>query len=325
MTDSVDSWRKPLFAGLLRGIRLHSAVYFRPELRAPWGVSISAPATVFHIIVCGSSWLEVSGVAKPVELSAGDFVVVTRGHPHIVRDDRTTPTNDLFDLVRCNAPDKDKVFRAGGAGPVTRMVCGGMHFENGPTDPLLAVLPPFIHVKATRDGVRPWLRSTVEQVVSELDSGSAGSEEVATRLADILFIQAVRAHFEENADIAEAGWLAGARDQHVGRALALLHGQPDHPWTVASLATRVGVSRSAFADRFTELVGEPPLRYLTRLRINAAAQRLRLGDDKLTVIAADVGYESVSAFNRAFKRHLGMTPGEYRDGRHFVGTAQPQN
>jgi AraC-like DNA-binding protein len=193
-----------------------------------------------------------------------------------------------------------------------------MHFDNGATDPLLAVLPPFIHVKAK--AARPWLRSTVEQVVAELDSGGAGSDEVATRLSDILFIQAVRAHFQENADSAEAGWLAGARDQHVGRALALLHGQPDQPWTVGSLARRVAFSRSAFADRFMELVGEPPLRYLTRLRINTAAQRLRSGDDKLTTIAADVGYESVSAFNRAFKRHLGMTPGEYRDSCRSGGT-----
>jgi len=248
-------------------------------------------------------------------VSAGDFVVVTRGDAHIMRDAPATSATNFFDLVKCNAPDKDRVFRGGGEGPATRMVCGGMQFEDGATDPLLAVLPPLIHVKAAGDGARPWLRSAVEHVLAELDSGGAGSAEVVTRLADILFIQAVRAYFDENAETAEFGWLAAVRDQQIGRALALLHGRPDQPWTVASLAGRLALSRSAFADRFTELVGEPPLRYLTRLRINAAAKRLRSGDDKLSAVAADAGYESVSAFTRAFKRHLGMTPGEYRDGR----------
>jgi AraC-like DNA-binding protein len=134
-----------------------------------------------------------------------------------------------------------------------------------------------------------------------------------TRLADILLFQAVRAYFHENGGTAQSGWLAAARDNQIGRALALLHAHPDEPWTVDLLARRLATSRTAFADRFSELVGEPPLRYLTRLRINTAARRLRSSDDKLTAIATDAGYESVSAFNRAFKRQVGMTPGEYRD------------
>jgi transcriptional regulator GlxA family with amidase domain len=188
-----------------------------------------------------------------------------------------------------------------------------MQFEGGVSNPLLAVLPPLLHVKATKNGGRPWLPLTVKHILAELDSDGVGATEVVTRLADILFIQAVRSYFEENADTAEFGWLAAVRHSQIGRALALLHGQPAEPWTVASLARRVAASRSVFSDRFTELVGEPPLRYLTHLRINAAAKRLLSSDDKLSAVADATGYKSVTAFSRAFKLHIGTTPGNYRE------------
>src|SRR5262249_44727515 len=156
-----------------------------------------------------------------------------------------------------------------------RFVCGGMHFENGANDPLLAVLPSFLHVRRTKEGALPWLRLTVEQVLAELDYGGAGAGEVVNRLTGILFIQAVRTHFDDNADSARSGWLAAVRDKQIGRALALLHARPDEPWTLDMLARRLTISRSGFADRFKELVGEPPYQYLSRLRINAAARRLR--------------------------------------------------
>jgi AraC-like DNA-binding protein len=196
-----------------------------------------------------------------------------------------------------------------------------MQFENEAANPLLAVLPALLHVKSTEDRGRSWLRLTVEHVLSELDSGGAGAAEVVTRLTDILFIQTVRWYFKKNSNTAEFGWLAAVRDQHVGRALALLHANPAEPWTISSLARGVALSRSALAGKFRELLGEPPLRYLTRLRIDAAAQRLRSSDDKLSAIAAAVGYESVTAFTRAFRRHMGMTPGEYRETRWANGSA----
>jgi AraC-like DNA-binding protein len=135
---------------------------------------------------------------------------------------------------------------------------------------------------------------------------------VVTRLAAILFIQALRAYFDEKGDLAETGWLAAVRDEQIGKALALLHSHPHQPLTVSSIARRLAVSRSAFATKFKELVGEPPLRYLTRLRIHAAAARLISTDEKLSAIATAAGYESVASFVRSFKRHMGETPGEYR-------------
>jgi transcriptional regulator GlxA family with amidase domain len=194
-----------------------------------------------------------------------------------------------------------------------------MQFESG-ANPLLAILPPLLHLKRKTDGAHPWLRLTTEYVLSELDSDRAGASEVATRLADILFIQAVRAYFDENVDKVESGWLAAIRDQQIGRALMLLHSHPQESWTVASLARHLAVSRSAFAARFTELVGEPPLHYLTRLRINTAAARLRSTNEKLRAIAAEAGYDSVAGFAKSFKRLMGMTPG---DCRHFRLPGRP--
>lgn len=311
--ESGEPWRKDLFDDLLRGIRLESSVYFRPEFRAPWGVSMARDCAVFHIVDCGRCWLQIKGVAEPMHLAEGDFVVVTRGAPHKVQDKPSTPAVNFFELAKTHAAMGNGVFRFGGGGSLTRLICGGMQFENSASSPLLAILPPVLHVKRTDERSRTWLASTTQQILSELDRGGAGATEVVTRLADILLIQAVRAYFEQNMDTAISGWLAAVRDPQIGRALALLHRHPHRPWTVDALARRQAMSRSAFAARFTELVGEPPIRYCTRLRIHSAAKRLRSGREKLGVIAAAAGYESVTSFVTSFKRYTGMTPGEYRN------------
>jgi len=313
MTTESNLYRKLLFDQVLRGIRLRSSVYFRPQFRAPWGISVSRHCAVFHIVMKGSCWLEVKGVKTSAQLSAGDFVVVTRGTEHTLRDTSTTPAVnffEFFELVRSHASDGHSPYLIDGDGPITNLVCGGMVFENSAVDPLLAILPPVLHVKG--NGGQQWLGLTAKYVSWELDHGGAGATEVVTRLADILFIQAVRNYFDENADSVESGWLAAARDPQVGRALKLLHERPQKPWTIASLANQLAISRSALAARFTTLVGEPPLRYLTRLRINAAVRRLRSTNEKLGAIAGEVGYRSVAAFVKSFKRQMGMTPGEFR-------------
>src|SRR5262245_7855940 len=315
MDLTTKAWRETLIDNLLHSIRFRSSAYYRPELRAPWGFNIDVRGPTFHIVSHGKCWIEVNGVAKSVQLSAGDFVVLPRSDSHIVRDFPTTPVVDYFDFLKGRALDKQEAFSAGGEGSITRLVCGGMQSENGATDPLLAILPPLIHFKGGGEDATPGLRTTVSHVFEELRSGRSGAAVVVTRLADILFMQAVRAYLDENIDTAESGWLAALRDRQIGQALVLLHDKPHQPWTVAELAGRVALSRSAFAAKFTQLVGEPTLRYLTRLRLNVATARLRSGNDKLRVIAAAAGYESVPAFVKAFKRHLGVAPGEYRQSR----------
>jgi len=308
-----SDWREKLFADLLQSVHLRSSVYFRPELGAPWGFSLADHGTAFHIVANGKCWVQLTGVPQAVELVEGDFVVVPRGDAHIMRDSAASTVVDFFELAKQSAPDNKGVFRAGGTGVITKLVCGGMQFDDEATSPLLAVLPPLIHVKGMDGNAAMWLKATVSQVLEELDSSRAGAEAIVTRLADILLIKAVRTYFEQ-INTAQYGWLAAIRDPHIGPALAQLHARPEEGWTVACLARHVALSRSLFAEKFAQLVGEPPLRYLKRLRLNRAAIRLRSTNDKLSVIAADAGYESAAAFTKAFKRNLGKTPGEYRRG-----------
>jgi AraC-like DNA-binding protein len=314
MTLEARSWRKDLLSELLRSIRLRKSVYFRPELRAPWGISLGNHGTVFHIVTSGKCWLEVEGVTGPLRLSAGDFALFPRGHVHVIRDARTTPSVDFFELIKRNIPDPARMFRAGGSGPVTRLICGAMQFQSSATVPFLADLPPLIVVKGEKGRAPRWLQGTIMQIVDELESGRGGADAVVTRLGDVLFIRAVGAYLD-NMDEAELGWLAGLRDEQVGRALALLHANPHKSWTVASLSDQVGMSRTTFAEKFLRLVGEPPICYLTRLRLEVAAVRLRSSDDRLKAISVAAGYSSAAAFSKAFKRHVGISPGGYRRAR----------
>jgi AraC-like DNA-binding protein len=307
-----DRWRHDLLADLLRSIRLRSADFSAMELDAPWGFSLSAGGAAFHIIARGTCWLEVAGAVKSIQLSEGDHVILPRGDAHVIRD---APTTQVADIVNCDDPSALKGFRARGNGPHTRLICGCLRFANDATDPLLAILPPLLHFKQQTAHPAPWLATTVVKILEELESDRPGAEAVVTRLAELMFVQAVRGFFEQNADRVPSGWLAAVRDKHIGRALALMHAEPERAWTISSLADRVALSRSVLAAKFSQLVGEPPLRYLTRLRLNSAVLRLRSTEDGLKTIAAAAGYESVAAFAKAFKRHMGMTPGAYRKNR----------
>jgi AraC-like DNA-binding protein len=302
-------WRDDLLADLLLSIRLRSAVYFPMELRSPWGFSLSGSGAAFHIVAFGTCWLEVVGMADPVQLSEGDHVILPRGDAHLIRDALTTRATDL---VESDGPNAQKVVRVGRDGPVTRLLCGSLRLSHGATDPLLAILPPLLHFKPGTARPAPWVETTISKILEELDSSRLGAEAVVTRLAEVLLTQAVRAFFEQNADRVRSGWLAAVQDKHIGRALTLMHSEPEMPWTISSLAGRAALSRSVFAAKFAQLVGEPPRRYLTSLRLNAAAARLRSTEDKLKTIVAAAGYDSVAAFAKAFKRHMGTTPGQYR-------------
>src|SRR5262249_5602139 len=228
MDITTKAWRETLIDNLLHSIHFRSSAYFRPELRAPWGFSIDVRGPTFHIVSHGKCWIEVNGVAKPVQLSAGDFVVLPRSDSHIVRDFPTTPVVDYFDFLKGRAPDKQGAFSAGGDGSVARLVCGGMQSENGATDPILAVLPPLIHFKGGGEDAAPGLRTTVSHIFEELGSGRSGAAAVVTRLADIMFMQTVRAYLGEKIDTARFGMLAAPPGPQIRPALGFVHGQPHH-------------------------------------------------------------------------------------------------
>jgi AraC-like DNA-binding protein len=191
------------------------------------------------------------------------------------------------------------------------MLCGGFQFPDRQVSPLLLALPPVMHIQGAHGRSVPWLGLTLKYIVSEVSSHHAGSETVITRLSDILFIQAARCYFSGATD-GDSGWLRGLRDAQIGRALALIHSRPEEHWTVASLAAQVAMSRSALSAKFAALVGEAPLQYVTRRRLQKAARLLRTTPMKLSTIARQAGYDSDIAFNKAFKRFAGATPGAYR-------------
>lgn len=218
----------------------------------------------------------------------------------------------LDSALRARQRGGDGVFRAGGDGERTGLVCGNIRFEDASADVLLGVLPQVLHVKKDDNRLAPWLDVTLAQIRADVDAGRPGADIVLARLADILFVQAIEAYLTEHADTAESGWLAALRDPYVGEALTLIHLHPERAWTVVSLAGELGLSRSAFAARFVRLAGGPPLHYLTRVRLNAVAARLRSRDEKVSAIAASFGYDSASGLNKGFKQRFGETPGQYR-------------
>jgi AraC-like DNA-binding protein len=251
-------------------------------------------------------------------LTSGDLVALPHGHEHVLRDVDGSDVVSLQSLLDCTDASERRQqarqLRVGGEGAVTTLVSGSINFEDRRNNPLLAVLPPVIPLLGEAGRSVPWLESTLQFIACEATARRPGAQTVISRLADILFIQIVRGHL---AALGEAtgdgpGWLGALAEPQIGAALSLVHQRPEQSWTVASLAQRVGMSRSAFASRFTRLVGEPPLHYVTRWRMQKAAGLLREGRSTLAEIAEQVGYESETAFSKAFKRAVGSSPGAYR-------------
>jgi AraC-like DNA-binding protein len=201
--------------------------------------------------------------------------------------------------------------RFGGNGANSTLVCGAFKFEDRRHNPLLGVLPPLVLIKGEEGRAVQWLEPTLQFIACEAASGRPGAQTIISRLADVLFIQIVRGFLVSTPEN-QRGWLRALSDAQIGTALSLIHQNPENPWTVATLASKVGMSRSTFAGRFAELVGEPPLHYVTRWRMQKAAALLREGTTTLAEIADRVGYESEAAFSKAFKRWVGTAPGAYR-------------
>jgi AraC-like DNA-binding protein len=311
-SSAAKSSSRELLGELLHSIYVSRSRYFRPSFRAPWSCRLDGSFTAFHLVTSGRCWLQTSSLPNPVQLSAGDFVVVPRGAHHVILNPLGTEPVNFFDVVKARSPTGGGVFSAGGSGLLTKLVCGGMQFENSAADALLAALPPLIHVKGRDGNAQPWVRATVAHLLEALKSNGPDRSTVFARLADILFVKAVRAYLDQNADLTRTGWLAALRDRRISRAVGLVHARPEQGWTVAALADRSALSRSAFSERFLRLVGMPPHRYLAQLRLNKAAQRLRHHNDSIAMVAASAGYGSLASFSKAFKRQHGVGPRAFR-------------
>jgi AraC-like DNA-binding protein len=307
---------------VLETVRVGAACYGRVDAAAPWGIGVSADSenAKFHVVLSGQCYLEVEGQTEPVRLSGGDLVALPHGHAHALRDELDTSVQPLSELVSGCGKCHGSAIAIGGSGTTTTLVSGSFRFEDRRNNPLLSVLPPLIVLPGELGRNVHWLEATLRFIACEAASGRPGAQTVVSRLADVLFIQIVRGYLA-SLPVGESGWLGALGDNQIGTSLGHIHQNPELNWTVQSLAAKVGMSRSAFASRFARLVGEPPLAYVTRWRMQKAAGLLRQSSATLADIAERVGYDSEAAFSKAFKRAVGSAPGAYRRASKATGLA----
>lgn len=295
-------------------LRLTGTLYCQAQLSAPWGIAVPPmPGSLgFVVVMSGQCWLQVEG-SEPLHLEQGSLSLIPHGTAHRFASDLGVAAEPLFDLPVTPVSERFETMQHGGGGEPTLAMYGVVQFDHAAATRLVAQLPPVISVNSWVDDEN-WLHSTVRFIAREAAALRPGGETVITRLADVLVIQAIRSWLDSS-PAAHIGWLAALRDEHLGRALSELHRDPAAPWSVAALAQRAGMSRSAFSARFTEVVGESAMRYLTHWRLSLAHSHLQHSTEPLAAIAEQFGYASEVAFSRAFKREFAVTPGRVRTGR----------
>ena len=302
----------------LHFLRMNGLFYCRSEFSAPWGLALPRMegCLMFHVGTSGPCWLEVEGV-EPQHLAPGDFALVPHGAGHRLVSEPGAEAAALFDLPRELLSERYEVLRHGGGGAATGLVCGAVRFDHPAAHRLVQLLPPVIRMDAVGSPHAEWMASTLRLMAAEARAMQPGGETIITRLGDVLVIQAIRAWMARD-PAARKGWLGALQDRQIGRAITLIHREPARPWTVASLAAEVAMSRSAFAARFTALVGEPAMQYVARWRMHVALTLMQEKNARPAELAGQLGYQSEAAFSRSFKRYIGMPPGAARRARAAV-------
>jgi AraC-like DNA-binding protein len=312
------------FSEILSGVKLKGALFFRAEFSAPWGFTspasnmlapVLAPGAphlvIYHFVIDGGAFVRLPD-GQSVDLGPGDIVVLPHGDSHQMTSGSAVTATSLTSAILSKVKSGDlSPMQAGGGGDCARYVCGYMACDPFLSRPILSGLPPLFKVNIRADRSGQWLENSILHLVEEAASGQVGSAAMLAKLSEALFVDTLR-RYVAGLPEQEVGWLAGARDPVVGKSLGLLHSRVAHPWTIAELAHEVGISRSALVERFTRYLSEPPITYLTRWRLQLAARSLEGTPKGVAEIAAEVGYESEAAFNRAFKREFGQPPGQHR-------------
>jgi AraC family transcriptional regulator, alkane utilization regulator len=340
-----------VLSDVLRVVRLSGAVFFTADLSSPWALESPGPdrlasivmqnnaecIVLFHILVDGECRIECQG-HPATTMEAGDVIVLTRGDQHTMSSlDRTTVT-PIDSVLASGERDRVPQIVFGGRGRTSRFVCGYLNCDQR-FSPLVEALPTMLLIRGRGDysaiegidqtgckttvvpaGTGTWLGTTLKFTINEAGAARAGNAAMLGRLTELMFVEILR-EYMHSLPAGRGGWLAGLNDAHVGKALRLLHANPERDWTVEDLAREVAVSRSVLAERFTELVGDSPIRYLANWRMQLAKQMLRDGASNVQEVAARVGYESEAAFNRAFKRATGAPPATWR--RRAAGPSAP--
>ena len=307
---------------VLRVVKLEAALFFNAEFTAPWCLSSSQTSEIahyfspdadhliiYHFLTEGRAYAKLPD-GRREELTAGDVVIFPHGDAHFLGNGSAKPVDSIKTFAK-NLAQGLKVARFGGGGEITRFVCGYMACDRRLSDVFLAGLPSMFKVHVVDQPSGKWLEQSIRFSVGEENGSNAGSGLVLARLAELLFVETLRCYI--NALPAnETGWLAGARDPATGNALALLHKDPSHPWTISELAKKVGLSRTRLAERFRHFLGESPMAYLAQWRLKLGAEILSSSDESVAQVAAAVGYGSEASFNRAFKRAFASPPAQFR-------------
>ena len=308
---------------VLKVVKLQGALFYNGEFSSPWSFRSPHSRTVAPYVAPGARHViiyhlltEGRASARLVDgqrliLEAGDIVIFPHGDAHILENGPATKAVDMEqELARIFSQGLRRL-SLGGGGEITKFVCGFMACDPRLSQVFLSGLPPLFKVSIRDDASGRWLENSIRFSVNEADASRAGGEAVLGKLSEVLFVETLRAYIA-HLPAEQTGWLAGARDSEVGKTLALMHRNPAHPWTIASLAKEAGVSRSVLAERFRHYLNEPPMAYLTRWRLQLGAQMLASTSYSVAQIAAEVGYESEAAFNRAFKREFETPPARFR-------------
>ena len=305
-------------------VRLSGAIFFRSDFRAPW--SYTSPPTLelagalppgqgslvmFHIVAEGHCWVALDGGARH-DLSPGDVVVMPYGDAHSFGSREPAEPVSITTLLPPRPWAAFPHIEYGGGGERTQVVCGYLRGDAVLFDPVLRALPSLFVVRPPAGPTADWVTASAEYALQAAQSGTPAPSLMRGRLPELLFTEVLRLHLAESPDGELTGWLAALRDPVVGQALSLLHADPAHGWTVAELARAVTTSRTVLVERFQQLLGRPPIRYLTEWRLNLASGLLRTTGLGVAEVGSRVGYRSEEAFSRAFKRALGKSPSAWR-------------
>ncbi|HYV07590.1 MAG TPA: AraC family transcriptional regulator [Blastocatellia bacterium] len=311
---------------VLRVVRLEGALFFNAEFSAPWCISephstaivphLSPEAghlILYHYLTEGRAYAWLPG-GRREELNAGDVVVFPHGDPHLMGNGSPEKPVDAVQTFAKTLTDGLKLVRFGGGGETTKFVCGYMVCEPRLSDVFLSGLPKMLKVNVAGEPSGQWLENSIRFMVGDVNGSNAGSGLVLSKLSEVLFVETLRRYINA-LPTEQIGWLAGARDQVIGHALALLHKDPAHSWTISDLARAVGLSRTRLAERFHHFLGQSPMAYLTHWRLKLGAEILQSTEESVAEVAAAVGYGSEAAFNRAFKRKFDCPPAQFRRNR----------
>ena len=308
---------------VLRVVKLQGALFYNGEFSAPWCVNAHSShalarqfvpgaehVIIFHLLTEGRAFVHLESGERE-SLGPGDLVMIPHGHSHVMGNGgpahAINDENEVASLIKQGM----KVWRTGGGGEMTKFVCGYMACDPELSKVFLSGLPPLFKVSIRNDASGRWLENSIRFSVDQAGEAQAGGEAVLAKLSEVLFVETLRSYIAQLPP-EKTGWLAGARDPEVGRTLALMHRNPERPWTLADLAREAGISRSVLAERFRHYLGQTPIAYLTRWRLQLGAQMLGSTNYSVAQIAAEVGYESEAAFNRAFKRDFSLPPARFR-------------